>query len=67
MDPGEPDIKKGVDSNEPTPKMQGKQGEERPDCPPSETRWTFILREQTQINPMLCWHDLMHDLQQWKL
>jgi len=64
---GQEPEKKGVDPKESTPKMQGKQGEERPDCPPSETRWTFMLRAQTLINPMLCWHDSMHDLQHGKL
>jgi len=40
-------MKKKSGLVESTPEMRGKQGEERLECPPSETRWTPMVGELT--------------------
>jgi hypothetical protein len=50
---------------ESTPEMQGKQSEERPVCPPSETRWTSMVRRSTYVikcyvGMILCRSTLVH-------
>ena len=31
-------------------------------CPPSETRWTAMVKAVTAWNPMLSWHEFMFGL-----
>ncbi|MFM8246011.1 MAG: hypothetical protein ACKN9M_03540, partial [Burkholderiaceae bacterium] len=52
-------IKKRSGSVGTTPEMLSKAGVGHLPCPPSETRWTAMVRVVTRRNPMLSWHEFM--------
>ncbi|MFM7670555.1 MAG: hypothetical protein ACKO71_08390 [Betaproteobacteria bacterium] len=45
-----------------TPEMLSSAGVDRQCCPPSETRWTAMVKAPAEKNPMLSWHGFMSTL-----